>query len=404
MDGQNGEKIATWSAVGDIRIYHVSGDTVQQITTDEGDNHQELTNWLGDQSQGVKYTDRISCKPGDRLIIANNAVTGDAGSGGSTPEQLKQIVDGLEAEAAAQALVGNARKKDDQAALVIDIPLASGLESEPAPFIPPEPEQAANAGLTETQIVRVVGAAVPAVLQSIGFVPPSLASRRHSEDDGPQGDGRARAVRNLTHEESVREAAELKVAGKALIASIEARRVEKAQRPLAELPNSRDAYRADMDRLKNAVQALKDANVPTVAVDVLQRARGFRTFSLQEYTGDKFSITSTDGTAKYRKKETVRAWLIPTPTDFHTDPTRHYYVFTQDGRTYETSSRFVGGGSKFGNRHAVIGAGSLFADELARIVRLDEQNNTRMYTGTGYTKQSPIVRKIQNAIAALERL
>lgn len=129
VDGQNGEKIATWSAVGDIRIYHVSGDTVQQITTDEGDNHQELTNWLGDQSQGVKYTDRISCKPGDRLIIANNAVTGDAGDGGLTLEQIKQIVDGRNSGEAAQSLLDASVYDEDRAVLVIDLQVKKpGLE------------------------------------------------------------------------------------------------------------------------------------------------------------------------------------------------------------------------------------------------------------------------------------
>lgn len=111
-------------SVGDSRIYIVSknGET-RQITEDEGFRNQ-ITNWIGNKGPNVRQVvhqqGEVELKPGDRVVMCSDGITGDFEPDLMSEKELGNIVRGSHgAQDAANNLVAAARKKDDRTAIVI---------------------------------------------------------------------------------------------------------------------------------------------------------------------------------------------------------------------------------------------------------------------------------------------
>lgn len=110
-----------WASVGDSRLYLLRKNTLKLVTADEGKGN-EITNCLGYDNNPVAQTGSFAAKPGDRLLLVTDGVTGDFEHDAMKPETLKQLLmTHDDPGAAAMALVENALKNDDRTALVVDI-------------------------------------------------------------------------------------------------------------------------------------------------------------------------------------------------------------------------------------------------------------------------------------------
>ena len=119
----DGKKILMWASVGDSRVYVVGNDgRTRQLSIDEGFENK-ITNALGiDQSNRTKQHNQYELADGDRVVLCTDGITGDVGDDIMWPEELGRIVRRANtAEAAAEDLVKRARKRDDRAAIVVQV-------------------------------------------------------------------------------------------------------------------------------------------------------------------------------------------------------------------------------------------------------------------------------------------
>lgn len=114
-------------SVGDSRIYIVSknGET-RLITKDETvkDHPNVIKNWIGNKGPNalptVQQQGEEELKPGDRVVMCSDGITGDFEPDLMSNKELGNIVRGSHgAQDAANNLVAAARKKDDRTAIVI---------------------------------------------------------------------------------------------------------------------------------------------------------------------------------------------------------------------------------------------------------------------------------------------
>lgn len=114
-------------SVGDSRIYIVgkNGET-RQITKDQSENGNQLTNWIGNKGPNTAElvsewkAGSVSLKPGDRVVMCSDGITGDFEPDLRSEKEIGNIVRGSHgAQDAANNLVAAASKKDDRTAIVI---------------------------------------------------------------------------------------------------------------------------------------------------------------------------------------------------------------------------------------------------------------------------------------------
>lgn len=115
----DGRKSVVWASVGDSRLYLLRDGVMSMITRDEGEGRQ-ITNAIGIGE--VKQSGSFEVQSGDRLVLVTDGVTGDYGTDIMDEQELARIVSTHDdPKEAAQALVEQARKRDDRTALVIEL-------------------------------------------------------------------------------------------------------------------------------------------------------------------------------------------------------------------------------------------------------------------------------------------
>lgn len=138
-----------WISVGDSRLYLLRGRELVQLSRDQGEGNL-LDSALGFPEPDVSLTrqrGRLGLRPGDRLALVTDGVTGDFPPDVLGPEELVAALSQPSAQLAAEALVAAGRKWDDRTAVVLDWLGPKGAE-DPAPAPPggPGPQPRGEAG------------------------------------------------------------------------------------------------------------------------------------------------------------------------------------------------------------------------------------------------------------------
>ena len=140
VDGDDGIRRVAFASVGDSRIYVVHADGSAELLTQDEGYENKIENYLGYSNvreyddAGIMRYDRGSGRQenvtqygernlvrGDRVVICSDGITGDKGTDLMSPEEVGYYVAGAKtAQAAAESLLGYARKLDDRTALVLD--------------------------------------------------------------------------------------------------------------------------------------------------------------------------------------------------------------------------------------------------------------------------------------------
>ncbi len=117
-----GKQVVAWASIGDSRLYHIHGGRAEQVTVDEGEG-RFLARCLGNvrpQDRDVQQTGCIVLRPGEKVVLVTDGITGDYGSDLMTEGELYDIVrSDLSAQHVAGELVKRSRKNDDGTAVVV---------------------------------------------------------------------------------------------------------------------------------------------------------------------------------------------------------------------------------------------------------------------------------------------
>ncbi len=440
VEEKDGSITAAWASIGDSRVYWVSGNTIHQISTDEG-HESTLANWVGKGGLSATQVGTLLCRPGDRIIIVSDGVTGDVGDELLSAEDLKNATDGLNAEAAAQALISAGRKKDDRSALVIDIPDPMGTPKERhAAFtavaatlgglaIPPaaestgnateDPNELGNMKIKDFAIKRNPSDPSAERVNNIDFLTPGLgqpevqAPAESTPGDGfsetqlaqmaqlvsmvvpttLQSMGLSRPVRQgligeedneprgdgkaVSHWDFTEK--EKKDAAKAAKEAQRRIRDIKRAKNLAEvdaLPSADELFQRDMERFQSALEAMR-ASVPTQEIEVLEPAKRF--------TRSKFTLEQYTGLPIFNTPEDgiINYVSSKTTQGWLLESTsqggdiKSYYVVTIDGEVYETTNLLKKNvTSNINGRQAVRGDNNLFAKRLRRALDAKESSKS----------------------------
>ena len=116
----NGELHAVWASVGDSRLYIYRDKEVVQISQDEGEGHY-ITNALGTGRARVDQLNSLLLKPGDRLMLCSDGITGDYEPDILKAEDIEEALSALTPQAAANRLLEISRKHDDKSVIVVDV-------------------------------------------------------------------------------------------------------------------------------------------------------------------------------------------------------------------------------------------------------------------------------------------
>ena len=121
VDSHEGQ-VVVWASIGDSRLYHVRDGRAKQVTVDEGEG-RFLARCLGNErpwDRNIQQTGRIVLKPGEKIVLVTDGITGDYGDDLMRETELYGIVHGnSSAQHAAKELVNQSRKNDDGTAVVI---------------------------------------------------------------------------------------------------------------------------------------------------------------------------------------------------------------------------------------------------------------------------------------------
>lgn len=119
---KRGKKTLVYASLGDSRLYLVRDGRATQLTLDEGDG-RVIYNYLGKEDASFSQFGEVSLKKGDKLLFCSDGVTGDNEEEFVSDEKIAQILDSSKtAEEAAQILVGQvAKKEDDRTAIVVKV-------------------------------------------------------------------------------------------------------------------------------------------------------------------------------------------------------------------------------------------------------------------------------------------
>lgn len=117
---ENGQPVISYAHVGDSRIYRLHGDSLQQITKDEGEGHG-VDQFIG-RLHEVKHFGKVALQSGDRLMLCSDGVTGDYGDEILSDDEIQNALYRKNSpQVAADTLVNISRKHDDKSAVVIDV-------------------------------------------------------------------------------------------------------------------------------------------------------------------------------------------------------------------------------------------------------------------------------------------
>lgn len=114
-----------YAHVGDSRIYHVTGNEVRQITTDETNEYGALNNIMGyyppREKRTVRQFDEFTVRTGDHVVIVTDGITKGGWLGFPLEdEDLAGIVRGSgDVLDAAKSLIANSESSDDSTAIVL---------------------------------------------------------------------------------------------------------------------------------------------------------------------------------------------------------------------------------------------------------------------------------------------
>lgn len=122
----DGTPVVAWASVGDSRLYLVRDKGLHQISDDEAQSGNIITNWLGrhENEFKVRRHGEEACYPGDRWVLVTDGVTGDWESDALADEDFVRAAMSANVEDAAWKLTRIAKKQDDRTAVVIEIPQA----------------------------------------------------------------------------------------------------------------------------------------------------------------------------------------------------------------------------------------------------------------------------------------
>lgn len=125
VDTLTGKRMATYGHVGDSRLYKMRGQSIEQITTDEGYGHR-LTNVLwADGARLEQFGVIDDIEDGDRFMICSDGITGDYGDDLLREEEIVEALSIEDPKNAAIQLIKISRKRDDKTAVVVDVHLDS---------------------------------------------------------------------------------------------------------------------------------------------------------------------------------------------------------------------------------------------------------------------------------------
>lgn len=121
---QDGRREVAWASVGDSRLYYydAAAGTVAQLSQDEGEANI-LYSAIGGKNASINQYGCFAGKPGDKLIVVSDGITGDCGEEIMHPGEIAEIIyNSAGPEDAARLLMRRARKIDDRTAVVVEIP------------------------------------------------------------------------------------------------------------------------------------------------------------------------------------------------------------------------------------------------------------------------------------------
>ncbi|HSX15539.1 MAG TPA: protein phosphatase 2C domain-containing protein [Candidatus Saccharimonadales bacterium] len=108
-----------WVSVGDSRLYLLRDGELTQITTDEAFG-SGLTNALGGHYGGVRRAGAFMARPGDRLLLLTDGITGKGQSDMLNRQEMLEACAGRTAKEAADELLRISRANDDKKVVVVD--------------------------------------------------------------------------------------------------------------------------------------------------------------------------------------------------------------------------------------------------------------------------------------------
>lgn len=127
IDKQTGTANLAYGHVGDCRIYLLRGDSLQQLTKDEGAG-PFVDNCLGGlslppfPSDSIKQVGELSVMAGDRIMLCSDGITGDWGEEVLNNDEILAALDKkYDPQATAENLIRVSRKRDDKSVIVIYI-------------------------------------------------------------------------------------------------------------------------------------------------------------------------------------------------------------------------------------------------------------------------------------------
>lgn len=121
---QDGMREVAWTSIGDSRLYYYDAQngTITLVTRDEGEGNM-ITNAIGSKGGGMKQYGVFAGRPGDKLVLVSDGITGDYEHDAMEPGDMASILwNYQDSRQAATLLTQMARKIDDRSALVIEIP------------------------------------------------------------------------------------------------------------------------------------------------------------------------------------------------------------------------------------------------------------------------------------------
>lgn len=120
---QGSERKCSWVSVGDSRLYLLREETLQLLTEDEGQG-SKIWNYVGKPTDGTVVLQKgcLTLRPGDRLLLASDGLTGDFEHDRLDIRVMERILrEHPDPAIAAQTLIEHALKHDDRTAMVVDI-------------------------------------------------------------------------------------------------------------------------------------------------------------------------------------------------------------------------------------------------------------------------------------------
>ena len=133
----------SYGHVGDTRLFHYEAATgeIHSLTDDQSDKHIALNSLIKSEYNLDDQIGTIEVKPGDRIMMCSDGITGDTEQQSLSPEAFQDAFLQPTPGAAAARFMQHSKKEDDKSVLVVEI---QDLEAAPAPVATSVPEAAST--------------------------------------------------------------------------------------------------------------------------------------------------------------------------------------------------------------------------------------------------------------------